>query len=265
MAKVRKPIRAGRSRSAKRGGTRKPKPSALAKLPRSLKRVASQKSIRAIDVSASNLVDEAKRVLDRSHWREAQQEQLSRTCRELVSRLQKTCPDLIVGRPLKPSEVAGEIAINPEDFQEVFKMAAGAADAPRAVWSDGTNELLIELAKISLKIEQGLIHVQIPVACEETGRQTISVTFAVGSDMNPAGLIFATDTIPNGPSQIVAIWGEALVSFAWTSVQKAIATLADVAGSDRDGAGLVPAAFEASGTGVKLMVMARHDMDRVVK
>jgi hypothetical protein len=264
MAKTRKPTRAGRSRSAKRGTTRKPGP-ALAKLSRSRKRAAPQKSIRATDVSASSLVEEAKRILDRSHWREAQQEQLSRRCRELVSRLQKTCPDLIVGRPLKPSEVAGEIAIEPEDFRNVLRTAAGATDTPRIVWSDGSNELIVEIAKISLKIERSLIHVQIPVACEETGRQTISVTFAVGSDTNPAGLIFATDTIPNGPAQIVAIWGEALVSFAWTSVQKVIATLADVAGSDHDGAGLVPAAFEASGTGIKLMVMARHHMDRVVK
>jgi len=237
----------------------------LAKVPRSFGRAAPQRSIRATDASASVLVDEAKWVLDRSHWREAQQERLSDTCRELVTRLQKTCPGLIVGRPLKPSEVAGEIAINPEDFHKVFRIAAGAADTPRAVWSDGSNELLVEIARISLKIEQGLIHVQIPVACEETGRQTISVTFAAGSDTSPAGLIFATETIPNGPPQVVEIWGEALISLAWMSVQKAIATLADVAGSDLDGAGLVPAAFEAKRNGIKLMVMARHDMDRVIK
>jgi hypothetical protein len=41
--------------------------------------------------------------------------------------------------------------------------------------------------------------------------------------------------------------------------------LADVAGSDRDGAGLVPAGLEASGREVKLLVMARHEVDRVVK
>ena len=67
-------------------------------------------------------------------------------------------------------------------------MAAGAANAPRAVWSDGSNELLVEIAKIALKIEDGLVHVQIPVACEETGPQTIRVSFRhrIGGRAPPA-------------------------------------------------------------------------------
>ena len=73
------------------------------------------------------------------------------------------------------------------------------------------------------------------------------------------------DTAPRGPSEIVEIWGEALVALAWTSLLKSVTTLADVAGSDHDGAGLIPAGFAASGNGVKLLVMARHEMDRVVK
>ena len=55
------------------------------------------------------------------------------------------------------------------------------------------------------------------------------------------------------------------MALAWTSLLKTVTTLADVAGSDRDGAGLIPAGFSASGDGVKLLVMARHEMDRVVK
>jgi hypothetical protein len=133
------------------------------------------------------------------------------------------------------------------------------------VWSDRTNELLVETKHVSVKIENGLIHVQVPVACEETGRQIVTVSFATGSDASPAGLIFAGDTIPMGPPEIVEIWGEALVALAWISLLKVLVTLADVAGGDQDGAGLVPAGLAASGKGVKLLVMARHAMDRVVK
>jgi hypothetical protein len=215
--------------------------------------------------SGRTLAEDARAVLERSGWRTTQQAQLSRACRELVAKLAETCPALVVGRPLKPSEVAGEIAVNPQDFRTILTTAAGAQTAPRAVWSDGSNELLVETARISVKIEDGLVHVQIPVACEETGAQIVTVTFATGSDAGPAGLIFAAETIPVGPPEIVGIWGEALVTLAWTSLLKALSTLADVSGSDQDGAGLVPAALAAGGSGVKLLVMARHEMDRVGK
>ena len=77
------------------------------------------------------LVDDARKVLERSGWREAQQAELARACRALVAKLRETCPDLVVGRPLKPSEVAGEIAVNPEDFRRILTAAAGAASTLR--------------------------------------------------------------------------------------------------------------------------------------
>jgi hypothetical protein len=267
LAKSKRPVPGKKGRSPKRAVARKSKRPPSSK-PRQLKPAASKRaaptSIGPRDLR-STLVDDARKVLERSGWREAQQEQLARDCRALVARLRQTCPELVVGRPLKPSEVAGEIAVNPEDFRNILTVAAGAASTPRTVWSDGTNELLVEIAKIAVKIEDGLVHVQIPVACEEAGRQTIGVTFATGSEADPTGLVFATDTVPEGPPEIVEIWGEALVTLAWTSLLKSVTTLADVAGSDHDGAGLVPAGLAASGNGVKLLVMARHEMDRVVE
>ena len=272
MAKSKRPVPGRKGRSPKRAPARKSQRFPSPKSKRletggSTPAKPAAPTRRNIDapVERQTLVDDARKVLERSGWREAQQEQLARACRALVAKLRETCPELVVGRPLKPSEVAGEIAVNPEDFRTILTVAAGAASAPRTVWSDSTNELLVEIAKIAVKIEEGLVHVQIPVACEETGPRTIGVTFATGSEAAPAGLVFAANTVPEGPSEIVEIWGEALVALAWTSLLKTITTLADVAGSDHDGAGLVPAGLAASGTGIKLLVMARHEMDRVVK
>jgi hypothetical protein len=271
LAKSKRPVPSRKVRSPKRETARK-LPRLLSRKSEQLESAASKLTKRSalrerkIDAPASRtLLDDARKVLERSGWRKVQQEQLSRVCRELVARLKESCPALVVGRPLKASEVAGEIAVNPEDFRSIFATAAGAQSTPRAVWSDGSNELLLEIAKISVKIEDGLVHVQIPVFCEETGLKTITMSFATGSEASPAGLVFATDKLPDGPPEIVEIWGEALVSLAWTSVLKAMTTLADVAGGDEDGAGLVPAGLAASGNGVKLLVMARHEMDRVVK
>jgi hypothetical protein len=182
-----------------------------------------------------------------------------------VARLRETCPDVFVGRPLKPGEIAGELALGAEQFQAMVSAALGAKATPRAVWSDGTNELLVELAGVSVKTTNGFVEALIPVSCNETGAVTIEVTFATGAPESAAGLIFAAGTIPEGPSEIVEIWGEALVAFSWTAVLRAITALAGAAGTDLDGAGLVPAGMSAERGGVRLLVMARHEMERVVR
>lgn len=214
-------------------------------------------------MSRRTLVDAAREIITRSGWQKTQDAQLARQCRDLVARLRETCPEVISGRPLKAGEVAGEIALGTKEFQAMVATAAGAKSTPRTVWSDGTNELLVELGGISVKTSDGLVHALIPVSCNETGAVIIEVTFATGSPGNTAGLIFAAGAVPEGPPEIVEIWGEALVALAWTAVLRAINALADVAGTDLDAAGLVPAGMSAERGGVKLLVMARHEMERV--
>jgi hypothetical protein len=211
------------------------------------------------------LADAARKVVARSGWQKTQDAQLVRQCRDLVARLRETCPDLVTGRPLKPGEVAGEIELGQEQFQAMVATAAGAGAAPSAVWNDGTNELQVEFRRIAVKTADGIVQVLIPVSCNETGAVTIEVTFATGGPGSTAGLIFAADAIPVGPPEIVEIWGEALVALAWTSVLRAISALADVAGTDLDGSGLVPAGMSAAGGGVRLLVMARHEMERMAR
>jgi hypothetical protein len=219
----------------------------------------------AVTTSASRraLADAARMVIARSGWQKVQDAQLARQCRELVARLRETCPDVFVGRPLKPGEVAGELALGTDQFLAMVSAALGAKSTPRTVWSDGTNELLVDLAKTSVKTTDGLVQTLIPVECNETGPKIIEVTFATGSPHGAAGLIFAAETVPAGPPEIVEIWGEALVALAWTAMLRVMGALADMAGTDLDGAGLVPAAISAERGGVKLLVMARHEMERV--
>lgn len=209
------------------------------------------------------LVDHARRLLLRSHWNDIREKHLSRLCRELVKRLSKLCPDLKICTVLDAGEVAGDMPIDKKEFQTLLTAAAGANETPRVIWSDGTNELVVELARISVKTLEGLVQVSIPVACEETGAQSIVVSFATGSPDQPAGLIFATETIPEGPAEIVELWGESLIALAWSSVLRALSTVAKEAGTDRDGAGLIAAGVVASAQGLNLSVMARHAMDRI--
>jgi hypothetical protein len=211
------------------------------------------------------LADEARAVLARTKWSDAKQSQLSRDCRALLAQLSRGCPTVVADRALGAGEVAGKIALDVKTLQGILGVSLGAQETPQTVWSDGVNELLVDLAKTSIVTVDGGFAVSVAVSCVETGAQTIRIRFACGSPNAAAGLIFATDTVPDGPAQIVDIWGEALVAFAWTGVLRMLTTLADVSGSDRDGAGLVPANFAVSPTGVELTVMGRHPMDSVVK
>lgn len=158
----------------------------------------------------------------------------------------------------------GDVPIDGKSFQRLFTAAAGARETPRTVWSDGTNELLVDIARISVTTDEGFLVVTIPVACHETGDQLIRVPFATGSAETPAGLIVATDT-PDGPPEILAIWADALTALAWTSLLRTVSTLAAAAGSDQDGSGLIAAGLSADTTGVTLLVMARHAMDRIIR
>ena len=204
-------------------------------------------------------------MLSRSSWGGVQQQQLSRKCRALWAKLQATCPDLKIERRLKAGEIAGDMTIGRKDLRELFLVAAGAKDSPQVVWFDGTNELLVEINRIAVMTADGLVRVTIPISCEETGRHTVQVTFATGSLDSPSGLVFATDTIPKGPPEVVEMWGEALVALAWTSLLRALSALAGVAGADEDGAGLVPAGLTADRSGVTVTVIARHPMDRLTR
>ena len=91
------------------------------------------------------------------------------------------------------------------------------------------------------------------------------VRFAVGSDALPAGLLASTDQRPFGPPEIVDVWGEALIAFAWQMVLTTMTKLADAAGRDVDGAGLIPASLRATDAGIAVLTMARHSFDRRVQ
>lgn len=212
-----------------------------------------------------SLAEQARQVLERTNWTATKQARLSRECSALLDRLRERCAGVVADLPAAPGDAVGELALKAKELGPLLASAAGAKEAPETVWSDGTSELLVRASKITLAAADGIIVVTIPVECEETGKQDIAAVFATGSAENPAGLIFAAGDVPEGPAEIVEIWGEHLLALAWTSLLRALTALAAQAGADLDGAGLIPSAMAASRNGIRLQVMARHEMDRVAK
>jgi hypothetical protein len=104
--------------------------------------------------------------------------------------------------------------------------------------------------------------VTVPVMCDEIGDTEIHVTFAVGTPDRPLGMVAATEERPRGPREIVDVWGEALIAFAWQIVLDVSAGTAAHAGEDTDGAFLLPAALASTGDGLTVLPQARHGFDR---
>jgi hypothetical protein len=189
--------------------------------------------------------------------------------------VRERCPGLVPPDPVGPSVAAPQVPVDPHTTRELFAVAAlhatglldlaGRQTGEAVVWAEHDRELLVEAARVSVRLGPGVVAVTIPVRCEEVGATAVHVTFAVGDPDRPAGLLAATEERPRGPRLVVELWGEALVAFAWTLLLQVAAHVARAAGTDEDGAGLVPAAVAASPDGIGVLPQARHAFDRVIQ
>ena len=196
-------------------------------------------------------------------------------CRRLLALIKKRCPDLFpggeAGKPLPPGALGPELPLTVDETVQAYRLVGrlvaglptGNSDDPGVVvWRLGEDELAVFVAQIDVQTQDGAIGVVIPVACDQTGEQNMVVRFAVGSAERPAGMLAATDHRPFGPAEIVDVWGDALVSFAWQVVVGVSARLANATNRDEDGLGLIPVGLAAGPNGLSIATMARHQFDR---
>jgi hypothetical protein len=168
-------------------------------------------------------------------------------------------------KPMAAGEAAKPVFVEAGKVSELLRVAAKRASGmfrpskrTEVVWVDGDRELAVNLVDLQVKLADGLMHVMIPVRCDQTGGVVIDVMFAVGTDKQPAGLFASTYRRPIGPALIVNAWGEALVAFAWQCVLGLVTGIAGAVGKDARGNVLVPVELTASAKGVGIVPMARH-------
>lgn len=166
---------------------------------------------------------------------------------------------------IAPGGLGPELRFDPPAFERLFVAAAREGNQGTQVWVRDDSELLVRTGKVSVRLDNGLLVVTVPVSCDQTGDVPIQVPFAVGGEGQPAGMIVATEERPRGPAEVVDLWGEALTAFAWRTLLTVTTRSASGSGEDEDRAGLIPAALTASGDGLRLATMARHAFDRVNK
>ncbi|HEX3609321.1 MAG TPA: hypothetical protein VHU14_06605 [Solirubrobacterales bacterium] len=201
----------------------------------------------------------------------ARSDAVSAECEKLLATLRARCPDLILDRRLSAGQVGPEVPLDEERGPSLYRLVArqvaglpteGAKDPGVVVWARGDDELAVLVDEVKVTTAEGAIEIAIPVRCDQVGGATVRVRFAVGSEARPGGMVASTDQRPLGPHEVVDVWGEALTAFAWQIVLSTAARLADATGRDADGAGLIPAALQASARGIAVLTMARHSFDR---
>jgi hypothetical protein len=135
-----------------------------------------------------------------------------------------------------------------------------------ALWEEGADALLVEVASAKVAVREGEVEVSLPVRCDQLPDTVgaVTVTFVVGTADRPAGMFAATRNHPQGPPIVVQRWGDALVALAWQGMLDVARGVADHAGRDADGAGLVPVALVAARSGLVVLPQARHPIDRTV-
>jgi hypothetical protein len=191
-------------------------------------------------------------------------------CQKLLATLRARCPELALDRRLTAGQVGPEVPLDPERGPPLYRLVARQAaglpaegtDAGVVVWSRGDDELAVLVNEVEVTTAEGAIAVAVPVRCDQVGQATVEVRFAVGSEARPSGMVASAAERPLGPPEVVDVWGEALTAFAWQVVLSTAARLADATGRDADGAGLIPAALQASERGIAVLTMARHSFDR---
>ncbi|MBA3774064.1 MAG: hypothetical protein H0X13_16710 [Ramlibacter sp.] len=168
-------------------------------------------------------------------------------------------------RPMAEGDVSERVFIEAGRATELLRVSARQAagfflptQRTEVVWVEGENELAVTFGAVGVKLSDGLIRIGIPVRCDQAGKATVELLFAVGSPDQPAGLYAASARRPNGPEVVVTTWGEALVAFAWQCVLGLVTGIAAAAGKDRRGNLLVPVELSVTGQGIEIVPMARH-------
>lgn len=162
-------------------------------------------------------------------------------------------------------DVAQPIFTNHREAAELISVAAKRSAGlfrptkrTEVVWVDGDSQLAVGLTGMEVTTENGLLTVLLPVRCDQTGPARVAVSFAVGTDQQPAGLFAATHRRPTGPPIVVEAWGENLVAYAWQCVLGLVSGVAGAVGKDTRGNVLVPAELTVNSDGIGIVAMGRH-------
>lgn len=117
----------------------------------------------------------------------------------------------------------------------------------RVVWVDAGDEIVVDVTATRVVIRPGLVLIGLSLASDDHEPSIVSVPFAVGTPEDITGLHAVTMRVPEGPTDLVARWGNAVIAAAWGALVDVVEALAAAVGEDEAGDPLAAAALVCDG------------------
>jgi hypothetical protein len=96
---------------------------------------------------------------------------------------------------------------------------ASGASQSSVVWIDQGDAVLVHLDSVAVRFVGQTALVSLDLECDQTGRTTLVVAFALGADATAgAALVAVTEAFPRGNSLLAARWGAVTRSAAWSAL-----------------------------------------------
>jgi hypothetical protein len=116
--------------------------------------------------------------------------------------------------------------LRPADAPGAIGAQLGGPDAKLPVrWRDADSEVLVYPAETQVRYAKGFVFVQLLLATDQTGRDTLLFPFRVGSSPNEAVATAISETLPRGNPVLAARWGHIATPIVWNAVLRAGGTL----------------------------------------
>jgi hypothetical protein len=80
--------------------------------------------------------------------------------------------------------------------------------APRVVWTDAGDEVLVHLDALQASRRDGVLVVRVDLEADEIGRERVTLAFALGEDASNQLVATTSETVLGGP--LAARWGAIL-------------------------------------------------------
>jgi hypothetical protein len=141
------------------------------------------------------------------------------------------------------------------------ELAAGGLAGGCFVWQDLDSELAVNVMETRLALLDGILLFGLPTRCEELHEAELVIPFAIGTPVEPAGMVMAAEPLARGPELLVELWGRAAVATVWRAFVDACALVAASAGEDRFCNPLLPGAVYAEPGMLTIVPQARHAVD----
>lgn len=133
---------------------------------------------------------------------------------------------------LSENRVAREIAVRLAGAPADGSAFTGDPQHDFVVWVDGGDEVLLHLGTATTHIVGGVLLFSIDLETDQTGRQPMTVAFALGDGTDGTAALAVTTELPRGHAELAARWGNAMSA----AVFSALNGLADDHAAERDAA-----------------------------